>query len=192
MTDEPMTPNPWTPLVALAWLVPLMFFAAGYGQMDRLEPNVGGAFGMYLGAFLVAAGAVAFAIVFRDAIPHWPFIAGGILAFPTAFFIAIPAEDLYNDIGLGFYVVYLFTPVVLTVFAASMIGLAIARKKEGARDGLWMWGIALAGGVGGAALYHLATIQHQADLAQEAHQSPLGVLLALGTVALLAARRHSK
>lgn len=192
MDEEAPTPNSWTPLVALAWLIPFMFFAAGYGQMDRLEPNVGGAFGLYLGAFLFAAGAVAVAVVFRAGIPHWPLITGGILAFPAAFFIAIPAQDLYNDIGLGFYFVYLFAPVTLTLFAISMIGFAIARGKEGARDGLWMWGLALSGGMGGAALYHLATIQVQAELAREAHQSPMGALLAVVVLLAFAAGRQSK
>ncbi len=186
-------PHPWTWALGFGWLLPLMLFVAGHDQIDQAEPNISGGFALYLFSLITGLAVVAVAFTFRRDVPWWPFSVGGFLALPTAYFIAIPAQDLYNDWGLGFYFFYLFSPIALSIVLVSLLVMGLTQRGEGVRNTTWMWGLALSGGFALSALYHLATIQRQADLAREAHESPLGLVAIVAALAVLAwTRRHSR
>lgn len=185
--DAPTQPNPWTWAIGLGWLLPLFGFMMAHNAINQPEPDVGTGFALYMLAFLLGAGLVAVAIAYRGELPWWPFIAAGVLAVPGVIYTAWPAQDLYGAFGFPFWAVYFWGPFVAIGYSLTVIIAAIAKGRTAAIHATWLWGLALAATWAGAALYHLATIQHQAQLAREAHEAPaLGLVAATVAVGWLA------
>lgn len=176
-TQEPADQEPlcWWHLV-LAFLVPIvvaMLFLSGYDAIDNSDPDTGSARALYGLTALAGVGTVIglHYSVGRDAIQVTAW-AGGI-GFVLAAGLAMAAQEGYAEwlaigilFGLAFWLLAVLVVVLVTGFWQ---GWPMADRVSAVLAG--------AAGVGGAgaALYHMATLSRQADLARRAHQESPGL-----------------
>lgn len=170
-------------------------FLEGAEAIDNPNPVTAAAAPAYL---LTTGGFVLFAVLYgflerRRALV--PLLVAGGLGFLFATFIAKSVESGYGEflgmLGILYFMIY--GGVAAIVVAAIAAGIGYATHQE---RGAWAGAFAVVGAWIAAwslaALYHLTTLEHQADLARAAHRdSPAaGILIALGVLALAALARR--
>ncbi|MES2155350.1 MAG: hypothetical protein V4510_09470 [bacterium] len=173
-------------------------FMNGFSNINRSEPLTGPAGAAYSTCVVLAGAAVVAAAVFTRRHAMRLGIAAAIAAV-LGFWLATTVEQGYGP-------TFLFWPSsgggifgAIAILFYGALGLAVAgailmATKGGSKaaDVVVPGGVGIAAGVGGAAAYQLATLNHQADLARQANHIP-GVELVLLVVvlgALVACRRR--
>jgi hypothetical protein len=202
VATDPQAPPPEVPTQrSPVWLLPavaapvlaLGLFLVGHTAMDHLEPKVAGAAAAYALAVVVAGGGLYYLLKAEGVAGRAVAAAAGCVALPVAYY-AGQLGELYGFAALFLLLIgERFLVWYGVALALGLIVLAIARKPSLMVSFLEVGGLGLGLGIAGAALYHLATLEHQADLARAAHQVPglgvVGLLVLLASAAVLARRR---
>ncbi len=186
-TTEALLVATFAPIFAL-----LLFFQ-GHEAMDRTEPALAAARTFYIAATLVGIGMAA-ALMRQGLDALWKRAAIALLiAVPMGWLLADAAQAYGAASFFAFFLVsFYLLPLVALVFVIGAIVAAVLSSRGKRDEGAAAFLVASCGigfAVAGAALYHLVTLSHQADLAREAHDTPglavmLVVLALLGTALL--------